>query len=82
MLVTSFAVSMILQVLFQNFISTRSQPVLLPQILSDSITIGGMVIGVNKIAAIVATIVMLVFFGCVHEIPENRDRHARRSRGF
>ena len=33
MLVTSFAVSMILQVLFQNFISTRSQPVILPQIL-------------------------------------------------
>ncbi len=61
MLVTSFAVSMILQVLFQNFISTRSQPVLLPQILSDSVTIGGLVIGVNKIAAIVATIVMLIF---------------------
>ncbi len=61
MLVTSFAVSMILQVLFQNFISTRSQPVILPQILSDSVTIGGLVIGVNKIAAIVATIVMLVF---------------------
>lgn len=61
MLVTSFAVSMILQVLFQNFISTRSQPVLLPQILSDSVIIGGMVIGVNKIAAILATIVMLIF---------------------
>lgn len=61
MLVTSFAVSMILQVLFQNFISTRSQPVILPQILSDSVTIGGLVIGVNKIAAIVATIVMLIF---------------------
>ena len=61
MLVTSFAVSMILQVLFQNFISTRSQPVILPQVLSDSITLGGLVIGVNKIAAIVATVVMLVF---------------------
>lgn len=61
MLVTSFAVSMILQVLFQNFISTRSQPVILPPILSDSITLGGLVIGVNKIAAIVATVVMLVF---------------------
>lgn len=61
MLVTSFAISMILQVLFQNFISSRSQPVILPQILSDSITLGGLVIGVNKIAAIVATIVMLIF---------------------
>lgn len=61
MLVTSFAVAMILQVLFQNLISPRSQAVLLPPLLSDSITIGGFVIGVNKIAAIVATIVMLVF---------------------
>ncbi|UWR79791.1 branched-chain amino acid ABC transporter permease [Phaeobacter inhibens] len=61
MLVTSFAVSMILQVLFQNFISTRSQPVLLPQVLSDSVNVFGLVIGVNKIAAIAATIVMLVF---------------------
>lgn len=61
MLVTSFAVSMILQVLFQNLISTRSQAVILPEILSQSVTIGGLVIGVNKIAAIVATIVMLIF---------------------
>ena len=61
MLVTSFAVAMILQVLFQNLISTRSQPVLLPAMLSDSVHIAGMVIGVNKLAAIVATIVMLVF---------------------
>ncbi|MBL4891260.1 MAG: branched-chain amino acid ABC transporter permease [Rhizobiaceae bacterium] len=60
MLVTSFAVAMILQVLFQNLISARSQPVLLPALLSESITIGGFVIGINKIAAIVSTIVMLV----------------------
>lgn len=61
MLVTSFAVAMILQVLFQNLISTRSQPVLLPAMLSSSIQIFGFVIGVNKLAAIVATVVMLVF---------------------
>lgn len=61
MLVTSFAVAMILQVLFQNLISTRSQPVLLPALLSDSVRIFGLVIGVNKLAAIVATVVMLVF---------------------
>lgn len=61
MLVTSFAVAMILQVLFQNLISTRSQPVLLPALLSDSVHIFGMVIGVNKLAAIVATVVMLIF---------------------
>lgn len=61
MLVTSFAVSMILQVLFQNFISARSQAVLLPQFLSESVRFGGLVIGVNKIAAIATTIVMLIF---------------------
>ncbi|WP_048647026.1 branched-chain amino acid ABC transporter permease [Nitratireductor soli] len=61
MLVTSFAVSMILQVLFQNFISARSQAVLLPQVLSESVRFGGLVIGVNKIAAIATTIVMLIF---------------------
>ncbi len=61
MLVTSFAVAMILQVLFQNFISARSQAVLLPQFLSDSVRIGGFIIGVNKLAAIFATIVMLIF---------------------
>lgn len=61
MLVTSFAVAIILQVLFQNFIATRSQPVLLPDFLSDSVGLGGFVIGVNKIIAIVATLAMLVF---------------------
>ncbi len=61
MLVTSFAVAMILQVLFQNLISARSQPVLLPALLSDSVHVLGLVIGVNKLAAIVATVVMLIF---------------------
>lgn len=61
MLVTSFAVAMILQVLFQNLISVRSQPVLLPDLLSQSVTFGGLVIGVNKLIAILATVVMLVF---------------------
>jgi len=61
MLVTSFAVSMILQVLFQDFISARSQAVLLPAFLSSSVKIGGFVIGINKIAAIAATVVMLIF---------------------
>ncbi|QYX55746.1 branched-chain amino acid ABC transporter permease [Roseovarius sp. SCSIO 43702] len=61
MLITSFAVAMILQVLFQNLISARSQAVLLPDFLSDSVRVGGFVIGVNKIVAIVATVVMLIF---------------------
>ena len=61
MLITSFAVAMILQVLFQNLISARSQPVALPQLLSESLRIGSVVIGVNKIAAITATVLMLIF---------------------
>jgi len=61
MLITSFAVAMILQVLFQNLISARSQAVALPQILSQSLHLGNVIIGVNKIAAIVATVLMLIF---------------------
>ena len=61
MLITSFAVAMILQVLFQNLISARSQAVALPQILSQSVHLGNVIIGVNKIAAIVATVLMLIF---------------------
>ena len=61
MLITSFAVAMILQVLFQNLISARSQAVALPQILSQSIHLGNVIIGVNKIAAIAATVLMLIF---------------------
>ena len=61
MLITSFAVAMILQVLFQNLISARSQAVALPQILSQSVHLGNVIIGVNKIAAIAATVLMLIF---------------------
>ena len=61
MLITSFAVAMILQVLFQNLISARSQAVALPQILSQSMHLGNVIIGVNKIAAIAATVLMLIF---------------------
>ena len=61
MLITSFAVAMILQVLFQNLISPRSQAVALPQILSQSLHLGNVIIGVNKIAAIGATVLMLIF---------------------
>ena len=56
MLITSFAVAMILQVLFQNLISARSQAVAL-----QSVHLGNVIIGVNKIAAIAATVLMLIF---------------------
>lgn len=61
MLVTSFAVAMVLQVLMQNLISPRSQPVSIPAVLSSSVSIGPIIIGVNKLVAIAATVVMLVF---------------------
>ena len=61
MLVTSFAVATILQILFQNLIATRSKPVILPEVLADSIAIGGFLIGINKLLAIGTTVVMLIF---------------------
>jgi branched-chain amino acid transport system permease protein len=61
MLVTSFAVAIILQTLFQNFISKRSQPVILPDILAQSFYVGGLNIGINQISSIVITMFMLVF---------------------
>lgn len=60
MLVTSFAVAIILQTLFQNLISKRSQPVVLPDILAQSVHVGGLSIGINQITSIVITIVMLI----------------------
>ncbi|MEZ5769761.1 MAG: hypothetical protein R3D80_20505 [Paracoccaceae bacterium] len=71
MLVTSFAVAMILQVLFQNLISARSQPVAIPDVLAQSVVLGGLVIGVNKIVAILATVVMLVAL----EVFMTRQKH-------
>lgn len=61
LLVTSFAVSGILQVLFQNLISTRPKAVPLPQFLSNSVALGGMTLGVNQMLSIFATVVTLGF---------------------
>ena len=60
MLVTSFAVAIILQTLFQNLISTRSQPVILPDLFAQSVSIFGLTVGVNQISSITVTIVMLI----------------------
>ncbi len=60
MLVTSFAVAIILQTLFQNFIAKRSKPVILPDLFAQSVEIAGLTIGINQISSIVITIVMLV----------------------
>lgn len=60
LLLTSFAVSAILRVLFQNFISARPKPVPMPMSLSGTIEIGGLHIGVIQAISILATILMLV----------------------
>ena len=60
MLVTSFAVAIILQTLFQNLISTRSQAVILPDLFAQSIHFGTLSIGINQILSISLTIVILV----------------------
>ncbi|KAB2729195.1 branched-chain amino acid ABC transporter permease (plasmid) [Brucella anthropi] len=60
LLLTSFAVSAILRVLFQNFISARPKPVPMPMSLSGTIEIGGLNIGVIQAISILVTVIMLV----------------------
>lgn len=59
LLLTSFAVSAILRVLFQNFISARPKPVPMPMSLSGTIEIGGLQIGVIQAISIFVTVLML-----------------------
>ncbi len=61
LLVTSFAVSGILQVLFQNLISTRPKAVPLPGFLSNSFAVGSLTIGINQTISILATATTLFF---------------------
>ena len=60
MLLTSFAVSSILHVLFQNAIGARPKAIAVPSILSGALTLGPFNFGTISIFAIVATIVCLV----------------------
>ena len=61
LLITSFAISEILKVVFQNGISARPKPIALPSGLSGSYEIGSVVIGVVPTVSIAITIVSLVF---------------------
>ena len=61
MLLTSFAVSIVLQVLFQLFLSTRPVGVQLPAYLNQSINVLGVRLGILNITAIV--VVALALFG-------------------
>jgi branched-chain amino acid transport system permease protein len=58
-LLTSFAVSAILQVAFQNLISARPQTIVMPGALTRVIDFGFFHIGMLQITSIVVTIVML-----------------------
>jgi branched-chain amino acid transport system permease protein len=60
MLLTSFAVAVLLQLAFQLFISTRPQVVPLPAILTATLDLGGFAIGVNRIISVIVAIVVLV----------------------
>lgn len=59
MLITSFAVSVILQVTFQNVISPRPKGVQLPPEMSGVISIGSIDIGIIQLTAIVMVFVSL-----------------------
>ena len=60
LLITSFAVSVILRVLFQNGISARPKPVALPPELSGVVTLGPVHLSVIALSSIAITILSLV----------------------
>lgn len=60
LLLTSFAVSAILRVLFQNFVSARPKPVPMPVSFSGMINIGGLQIGIIQAISILTTILVLI----------------------
>ncbi len=60
MLLTSFAVAVLLQLAFQLFISTRPQVVSLPEFLTATLDFGGFAIGVNRVISVVVAVVVLI----------------------
>ncbi|MCP1848141.1 MULTISPECIES: branched-chain amino acid ABC transporter permease [unclassified Bradyrhizobium] len=60
MLLTSFAVSSILHVLFQNIIGVRPKAIAIPQGLSGAWTIGAFNVGIVPLIAILASLVSVV----------------------
>jgi len=60
MLLTSFAVAVLLQLGFQLFISTRPQIVPLPALLTTAVDIGDISIGVNRLISIGVAVVVLL----------------------
>lgn len=60
MLLTSFAVAVLLQLGFQLFISTRPQIVPLPDLLTTAVNIGEISIGMNRLISIVVAVIVLI----------------------
>ena len=60
MLLTSFAVAVLLQLAFQLFISTRPQVVPLPDFLTATVDLGSFAIGVNRVISVVVAVVVLI----------------------
>jgi branched-chain amino acid transport system permease protein len=60
MLLTSFAVSGILQVAFQNLISPRARPVPIPGFLSGAWNLGGLQLGAIQSVSTLATLLLLI----------------------
>jgi branched-chain amino acid transport system permease protein len=60
LLLTSFAVSALLKVIFQNGLSARPQPLAMPQWMTGSYQVGHVAIGVGPTISIVVSVVALV----------------------
>lgn len=60
LLLTSFAISAILRVVFQNLISARPIPVSIPSALSGVVTIGPLHLGMIQLISILVTLTMLL----------------------
>lgn len=60
LLLTSFAVSGVLQVLFQATISTRPRPVPVPDVLAGAMTVGPFHVGVIQMLSLATTLLMVV----------------------
>lgn len=60
MLLTSFAVAVLMQLAFQLFISTRPQIVPLPKFLVSTLDFGGFTIGVNRVISVFVAVVVLL----------------------
>lgn len=65
LLITSFAVSEIIKVLFQNGISARPVPVVLPSWMSGTLSVGGVTVGVISVVSIVTVALSLVALNLV-----------------